>query len=257
MVVHYLVIMQYFLIVASGFNCRRYVHKCFESLVQQTHKNFKAILISDGSIDGTQTELQRLSGRDKRIICESYPQNNGAAKRRYDAIKRHASSPETVVVFLGLDDHLLPNALETIAKKYEEGVWMTYGNWKNQNGIGLPEDFQLEFDEQTHIDRSYRKVKYRSTAPNTFKKFLFDMIPETDFKINGMWINTTTESEVMFSCLEMCGKKRIGLIREYIYIYNENLPGGSLKRLGAAYKRKIYNIIIQRNKKPLYIKPTP
>lgn len=245
-----------FLIVASGYNCRNYVHKCFESLTQQTFKNFKAILISDGSLDRTGDELKRLSGRDGRIITEAYPQNHGAAKRRFDAIKRHAKSPETVVVFLGLDDHLLPNALETIAKKYEEGVWMTYGNWKNQNGNGLPADFQLEFDEQTHIDRSYRKVKYRSTAPNTFKKFLFDMIPEEDFKINGRWINTTTESEVMFSCLEMCGKQRIGLIKDFIYIYNENLPGGSLKRLGAAYKRQIYNIVIQRNKKPLYTKPT-
>ena len=225
---------------------------CFQSLLLQTYRNFDAVLISDGSIDRTSEELKRLSGKDGRIICESFPQNIGATKRRFDAIRKYAKEPNVVVVFLGLDDRLLPNALEVIAKKYDEGMWMTYGNWINQKGVGLPEDFELDFDEETHASRNYRRVRYRSTAPNTFKRFLFDQIPEADFKINGAWINTTTESEVMFSCLEMCGKNRIGVIKEPIYVYNENLPNGSLKRLGASYKRQIYNIIISRQKKNLF-----
>jgi glycosyltransferase involved in cell wall biosynthesis len=241
-----------FLIVASGLNCEKFVNKCFKSIQAQTHPNFKACLIDDGSTDLTSYRLGMLSGVDKRIAVYSWRKNTGAAYRRFMAIHQEAIDPETVVVLLGLDDELLPNALEVIAKQYEAGKWMTYGNWVNQHRKKCT--VELDFPEEIHQAREYRKVKYRSTAPNTFKKFLFDRIPPSDFQLNDKWIDTTTESELMFSCLEMCGKDRIGIIREKIYLYNERLPGGTLVRLGSEYKYKVYNQIIQRPKKELLIR---
>ena len=239
-----------FLIVSSGFNCGRYVNICFDSLQSQTYKNFDAVLISDGSQDGTAQRLSSINGRNSRIICESFRDNLGAAKRRFDAIHKYAQDDETVVLLLGLDDRLMPNALERINQEYENGKWMTYGNWTNQFGIGLPDDFELEFDDMTHFHRNYRKVKYRSTAPNTFKKFLFDEFKEDEFKMkNGKWFDTTTESHLMFSCLEMCGKEKIGIIKEPIYTYNQNLREGTLRRLGARYKRDVLEEVMERPKK--------
>ena len=52
----------------------------------------------------------------------------------------------------------------------------------------------------------------------------------------------------MFSCLEMCGKERIGIVWKYIALYNRNLPNGSLKRLGREYKYKLLEIIKNRLK---------
>jgi len=160
-------------------------------------------------------------------------------------------SPTDVVLLLGMDDRLLPGCLERVATEYRSGKWMTYGNWINQNGDGLPKDFNLYFDEQTHTSRAYRDVTYRSTAPNTFYKFLFDAIPEDDFKIGGKWIDSTTESEVMFSCLEMCGKDRIGVIEEPVYLYNQHLPNGTIKRHGSKYKYELLDIIKARPKRKL------
>jgi glycosyltransferase involved in cell wall biosynthesis len=225
--------------------------KCYDSLLKQTYQNYKAILVNDGSGDSTARLLRNINRLTDKVETFSYSSNEGATKRRYDAIKNSNADKDTIILLLGLDDYLLPNALEEIKKQYDAGVWMTYGNWINQKGIGLPEDFDLFFDEETHNDRSYRKVKYRSTAPNTFKRFLFDNIPESDFKLNGKWFDTTTESELMFSCLEMCGKERIGVITKPIYVYNQNLPNGTLRRLGAEYKRRVYNQVIARPKKNL------
>jgi glycosyltransferase involved in cell wall biosynthesis len=239
-----------FLIVASGLNCKEYAGKCIKSVVAQRYGNFKAVFISDGSTDGTLSDI----GRTHHNCCfiERYDKNVGAAKRRLDAIRKYSDSPDDVILFLGLDDELLPNCLEVVAKQYVAGKWMTYGNWKNQHGkVPLNAAF-LQFDEATHTARDYRKVKYRSTAPNTFRRFLFDRIPEEDFKVNGKWIDSTTESEVMFSCLEMCGKEKIGVINEPIYLYNEGLAGGTIKRLGVKYKYDILAQIIQRPKKAPY-----
>ena len=102
---------------------------------------------------------------------------------------------------------------------------------------------------------------YRSTAPNTFKKFLFDEIPDEDFKVFGKWIDNATETELMFSCLEMCGKDRIGVITEPIYLYNRTRGGNTKHRnykhngqimSGIDYKMKVvYPEIVKRKKKPL------
>ena len=253
-----------FLIVVTGYNCQPLVEKCIESLRAQTYVKWTAIVISDGSTDHTYYEAIKYSDNDNRIAVKGYKKNKAAAYRRYKAIHNSGNSKqseETVIVLLGLDDHLLPNALERIKQEYDKGKWMTYGNWVDQYGKGLPHDFELDFPEEVHAERSYRKVKYRSTAPNTFKKFLFDQIPASDFKLNGKWIDTTTESELMFSCLEMSGKERIGVIKDHIYHYNRNLPGGTLARLGgeykmtgAEYKMHVYSRIIIRPKKPLLIR---
>lgn len=248
-----------YLIVASGFNCQEYVLKCVESIKAQTYKNFIFVMVDDGSKDGTALKCMKAmddnikSASPITMAFEHHNKNEGAAKRRFEVINKYAKHEEIVVVLVGLDDELFPNALEVIKKQYDNGKWMSYGNWKNQHGVMLPDGF-LHFDEETHKARDYRKVKYRSTAPNTFKRFLFDKIPAEDFKLNGKWIDSTTESELMFSCLEMCGKERIGVIEEPIYLYNEALPGGTLNRLGRNYKYKIYNQIIQRPKKLLLIR---
>lgn len=238
-----------FLIVITGYNCARYVKPCINSVLNQKKGNWLAniVVYNDGSLDETQEILTQY----KKIIIIKSNKNMGAAYGRNLCIKKYAN-PEDVVILLGLDDQLLPNCLNTISEKYKSGAWVTYGNWINQSGNGLPENFELEFNTETHKNRDYRKVRYRSTAPNTFKAFLFNAIPEQDFKINNKWIDTTTESEVMFSCLEMSGEKRIAVIKEPIYLYNQNLINGTQRRLGQAYKNEIYNIIINRPKKELY-----
>lgn len=234
-----------FLLIVTGYNCAQYVEGCYKSIADQTG-DWRAVFISDGSSDDTGEKIKTIN--DTRVIRKMFPDNMGAAKRRYDAIHMYAH-PDDIVLLLGMDDELRPGCLDRISKEYESGKWMTYGNWIDQSGQGLPKDFDLFFDQQTHDNNSYRAVKYRSTAPNTFYAWLFKLIPEEDFKIDGKWITSTTESEAMFSCLEMSGPDRIGVIEDYIYLYRKNLPNGTLKRLGTEFKYKIYDVIIQRPRK--------
>lgn len=240
-----------FEIICTGYNCREYVKKCIQSVIDQTYQNFHLHLISDGSTDGTSQEVKKYEGHPK-ISVHIHSENLGAALRRMQVIR--SLNDESVCLLLGMDDELLPGCLERVKKEYDRGKWMTYGNWKDQYGRMLPDSFEFEFTDKEHEERSYRKLKYRSTAPNTFKKFLFNQIPDEDFKLNGKWIDTTTESELMFSCLEMCGKSRIGIIKEPIYMYNRNRKGGTLDRLGAEYKMKVLEQVMNRPKKPLLIR---
>ena len=55
-----------------------------------------------------------------------------------------------------------------------------------------------------------------------------------------------TETEVMMSCLEMCGEQRIGVVEKPIYIYNRNLSTGTLNKYGREFKASIRDIIMAR-----------
>lgn len=242
-------------IIVTGYNCSSFVNKCFLSLENQTDKDFKYHFINDGSTDDTLNEIKKVT-----YDYTTHKENRGAARNRHEYIKSNCTD-EDIVVFLGMDDELLPNAVEKIKEQYANGKYMTYGNWVNQYGNGLPDSFELDFDDQTHKNRNYRAVKYRSTAPNTFKAFLYNCIKDEDLQKDGVWFDCCTEGEVMFSCLEQCGKNRIGIITDKIYLYNESTPdkesknkhNGTLRRFGIDYKYKLYNYIISKPKRDLYL----
>jgi glycosyltransferase involved in cell wall biosynthesis len=240
-----------FVILVTGYNCSIFVRNCLRSLSDQISGDFIAVLISDGSTDDTEAELLKW-GKDSRFHFELHKDNQGAAKRRFDAIKKYATDPEDIICLLGMDDSLSHDCLSYVQQEYRHDKWMTYGNWKDQFGQMLPETFPLDFDDYTHNNRYYRTAVYRSTALNTFKRFLFDQMTEEDFKVDGEWIRATTESPVMLACLEMCGRQRIGIIERPIYFYNKRFAQSTRKRIGNDIQRYTYNEITKREKFPLY-----
>lgn len=263
--------MSKFIIIVTGYNCENFVKSCADSLLAQTYKNWNAIFINDGSTDKTSEEINKHCFFNQKFIIQSFKDNKGAAYRRHKAINTFCHNLD-IIVFLGMDDTLNPNALERINKEYESGKWMTYGNWINQFGNGLPENFELDFPKHIHETRDYRKVTYRSTAPNTFRKFLYNCIKDEDLQATqrithlnqvlekGEWYPCCTEGEVMFSCLEQSGQEHIGIIKDKIYNYTEstaqesqNVHNGTLKRFGREFKYKIYDDIINKPKRNLYV----
>lgn len=226
------------------------VSRCYESFLKldSTH-DWRAIFISDGC-PNTSYWLRK-NVNHPRIQVLTHLENRGAAYCRYKAIHDAGLSEEDIVVLVGMDDEIMPWCLDEIDKHYKQGKWMTYGNWIDQHGKCLPPTFDLDFDQITHETRNYRKVKYRSTAINTFKYFLFKQFTEDDFKYKGEWVKATTESNLMISCLEMCGKERIGVVHRPIYLYNKGRPDNARRRFGNEYQDEIYTDVISRPMKEL------
>lgn len=227
----------HFIIIATGYNCADKVAKCVQSVKNQTYQNFTAVFIDDGSEDFTAKVLHENIHSSSQLHMQAFVTNKGAAYRRYDFLQDDIH-PESVVVLIGLDDELFPNALERIAQEYDKGHLMTYGNWTGSDGYTLPEGF-LHYSDSIHRARYYRSVQFRATAVNTFKAHLFDHFTEDDFKFQGEWIKATTESNLMFSLLEMCGQSRIGVIEGPIYLYNNQRKDSAVKRFGREYQDKI------------------
>lgn len=237
-----------FYLVCPGYNCAQYVRACYNSIINQSYKNFHAVIISDGSTDKTAEVINSLPD-DSRITKVIYKENKGAAFSRYYAIKE--ANDEDIIVCLDLDDLITPNCLERVKKEYDKGAWCTYGTWKRPNG----KKHKIEYCRQAVLSkRSYRTSKFIFTHLRTFKKFLFNQLIPADFQFpGGEWVRNCTDCALIFPILEQCPPHRIKVISDVIYIYNDNQLSDYSKRCKTG-ARELLRII---PKKPVYENPRP
>ena len=97
----------FFSIITPVYNCRRYIRKCIESVVNQTYQSWELILVDDGSTDS--------SGE----ICDSYcydsrikvihQNNKGELESRINGI---AIAEGVYILGLDADDYYDKRCLE-------------------------------------------------------------------------------------------------------------------------------------------------
>lgn len=233
-----------FLIVVTGYNCEQYVERCLMSIENQSYKNYVVSAIDDGSTDNTVNLIYQNIDRSFDMLFWECEINRGTYYARHDAMT-FEDRDYNVIALLDMDDALLPNALETVAKEYEKGAWMTYGNYQFENGNKNP--LPIHYSDETHANRDYRKDVFRCTHLRTFKRELYEMIPT--WYLTQSEINSYPDAEILFSMMEMCGKDRIWVIDDPIYIYNNSNPISTLNRFGKDYKG--YEEICNRPKRNL------
>lgn len=87
-------------VIIPVYNLENYLDTCLDSVGRQTYGDFEAIVVDDGSTDGSQAVALRHAERDARIVVISTV-NQGAARARETGI-RHAQGD--YICFLDGDD---------------------------------------------------------------------------------------------------------------------------------------------------------
>ncbi|MCI0602673.1 glycosyltransferase [bacterium] len=100
-------------IVIPAYNARETITQTLESVIAQTHPNWEAIVVDDGSVDATADIVKTFVERDSRIRLlqqtqtgEAGARNAGLSHVRYDWL-----------LFLDADDWISPLHLETMLKE--------------------------------------------------------------------------------------------------------------------------------------------
>lgn len=105
------------------------LHKCYESLVRQTNKDFTWLIIDDGSTDNTKELVDRWINEKKINISYHYQENqgmHGAHNAAYELIETELN------VCIDSDDHMPENAVDRILI-----FWKKYGSEDYAGIIGL------------------------------------------------------------------------------------------------------------------------
>jgi glycosyltransferase involved in cell wall biosynthesis len=104
-----------FSIITPTFNRGHLLPRIWESLKNQTFQYFEWVIIDDSSTDNTKEIVN--SFNDQRFIFEKFPQNKGVNTARNKGLDLAQGK---YIVFVDSDDLLLPNALETFLKLWNE-----------------------------------------------------------------------------------------------------------------------------------------
>ncbi len=88
-------------IIIPFYNAEEYLEKCLDSVLYQTFSDWQAIIINDGSTDGSANIAKRYAEKDDRFIYSELDKNSGAAAARNAGLEMLDSE---YTAFLDSDD---------------------------------------------------------------------------------------------------------------------------------------------------------
>ena len=99
-------------VVIPAYNGERYVADCMGSLQAQTHADWEAYVMDDGSKDGTLAAVQSFAASDKRI--RAWRQENRGLVATMNALLDKIDASADFIAFLDIDDFIHPRMFETL-----------------------------------------------------------------------------------------------------------------------------------------------
>ena len=79
-------------VVVPVYNAGPYLKRCLDSLAAQTYPRWEAILVDDGSTDGSGRVCREYAQRDKRFQYARLPANRGPSAARNEGVGRAAGA---------------------------------------------------------------------------------------------------------------------------------------------------------------------
>ena len=137
-------------VVIPIYNVESYLHRCLESVVNQSYSDLEIILVNDGSTDNSLSIINKFAQRDKRIIVFSQ-ENSGKAVARNVGLR---AATGKYISFIDSDDWIEKDMYSELAVHLEK----EHPDFVN---------FRFQFDNETLGTHSvygapYKKLKFES-----------------------------------------------------------------------------------------------
>ena len=109
--------------IMPAYNAEPWIEGSVRSVLDQTERDLRLVVVDDGSTDGTAAILARLAAEDARLTPLRVA-NGGPAMARNHALAQLDADTE-YVMFLDADDYLLPDALAYALQGAARGAELT------------------------------------------------------------------------------------------------------------------------------------
>ena len=166
-------------VIVPVYNAENYLHRCMESLLNQTYKNTEILLVNDGSKDNS------------LVLCKEYEQkysnvraldkeNGGAASARNKGIDEAMGE---YLSFIDADDYVHEYFLEKLymlCQKYDSDIAMCDFVWTDGDVCDFQASLSVENTKNnTPLEMMYRccnddKIRETVIWNKLYKKALFD-----------------------------------------------------------------------------------
>ena len=209
-------------IIVPVYNVEKYLCQCLDSILSQTFTNWEAILVDDGSKDGSGIICDEFALRDSRFLS-LHQENKGVSTARNNGLT-HANAEW--ILFVDSDDVIPRNAIKDLYEKSTcNNIDIVIGAWeKSDNGekriIPLMTQGYVSSDK---LIRKYLEGKcYGGPVGKLFRKSLFaDDIFDTPpaVKLN--------EDLIMNLKIARRAKGAYALPRKVVYTYVAHIESAS------------------------------
>lgn len=108
-------------VILPIYNVAAYLPRCLESLARQTHKEWRAILVDDGSTDLSGAISDEFAARDSRFQV-IHKANGGVSSARNAGVRAALESGAQYVTFVDPDDWVEVDYLKTLVEGAKGGV---------------------------------------------------------------------------------------------------------------------------------------
>lgn len=199
-------------VIIPVYKVEKYIIKCIQSLLDQTYKNFEAIIVDDGSPDNSIQIVKALVGDDSRFIF--LEKDNGGLSSARNFGLDHVTGD--YIAFLDSDDYLAADCFEQNVNLFIENPEVeisVFGLYHvDENGSVIAEhlsnveryyqtqDYLLE---NKSIDVMVCNKIYKASVWDSFR-FVENIIYE--------------DSEIM---LKVIYNRNIALLHGYLYFYTQ------------------------------------
>ncbi|MBV9305072.1 MAG: glycosyltransferase family 2 protein [Acidobacteriaceae bacterium] len=199
-----------------------YVDRCLDSVRSQSFVNWQAYVTVDPCGDRTLQEALRSRKGDHRIHIHQNSKRQYSMLNLVQAVGRSSAQREDVFVVLDGDDWFAtPDALRIIHDTYKQfNCWMTYGSW-----VSDQPNMQGMWPAYPEGTIHFRHCEWLGTAVRTWKRWLWDLIDDRDFRdAKGKYFRVTEDQAAMLPMLEMSGTGKARHIPETLMVYNRSSP---------------------------------
>lgn len=207
--------------------------RCIHSVLAQRRTDWGAVVIDDASEPCLREHLARsLAPWADRFTLIQPRERRGQLANTITAIRKVCADPDSVILTLDLDDALLgPGVLDRIAAAYKHGADMTTGSMLRTDKHA---DYPVRFDDP----RTHRGGNVWQHL-RTFRKGLFDAIPDEDLRVGSGYAEIAVDWAFMIPITEMA--QHPVWIREPLYLYEPSGLGKGTQR--DAREREIAQIM--------------
>lgn len=210
-------------IIIPVYNVEKYLDRCIESVLAQTHTDWEMILVDDGSTDSSGAICDRYATSDGRITVIHTP-NGGQSRARNLALD---IAKGQYITFLDSDDYLISENFFNIGVnklKVNNNVDIVVFSWERRNtkgeAIGKHLCQNIELHGQLEFYTHYEPIKGKSS--DCFYVPIWGKIYRREVLEKIRFLNGKVFEDVAFNSDVFNKAKGILLSNKIVYAYSEN-----------------------------------
>lgn len=211
------------------YNRKDLIHRCYESLIRQTNKNFKWLVIDDGSTDNTEELIGKWQKEADFPIEYIYKKNGGMHSAHNTAYENISTELNTCI---DSDDYMTDDAVEKILKAWAErkadNIAGLAGLDLYTNGELIGTAFPEDLKEATLFD-VYEKYGITGDKKLVYRSDLTKNFPYPEYE-GEKYVGLD------YKCHKIDEKYKLVLINEPLCVV-EYMPDGSTKNMLRQYRR--------------------